>query len=342
MAAGSATAAPVRWGVLGVADIAVQKVIPAMQRGDRSRIVAIASRDHARARAAADRLGIPRAYGSYDALLADPDIEAIYNPLPNHLHVPWSIRAAEAGKHVLCEKPIALNAVEARELLAARDRSGVQVGEAFMVRTHPQWLAVREMVAAGRIGELTLILGNFSYFRRDPADIRSRAEWGGGVLLDIGCYPVMLSRWLFGAEPVEVIVNLERDPQMHVDRLTSGLLRFPSGQASFTCAGQAVGFQRMQILGTRGRIEVEIPFNAPPDRPCRVLVDDGRDLAGGGVETIAFPAVDQYTLQGDRFSGAIRGEGPVPVPLEDAIANMAVLDALFRSAQTRTWERPCT
>ncbi|HET7371739.1 MAG TPA: Gfo/Idh/MocA family oxidoreductase, partial [Gemmatimonadaceae bacterium] len=300
---------PVRWGVLGAANIAVEKVIPAMMRSARSRVVAIASRDEAKATGAAKRLGIPRAYGSYDALLADPEIEAIYNPLPNHLHVRWSIRAAEAGKHVLCEKPIALSAVEAMELRAARDRTGVLIGEAFMVRSHPQWLEARRLVESGRIGELKLVSGHFSYFRRDPQDIRSRPEFGGGALMDIGCYPVTLSRWLFAAEPTEVIAQIERDPDFGVDRLTSALMRFPNGQATFACSGQLVPFQRMQMFGTRGRIDVEIPFNAPPDRECRVLVDDGSALGGSAAVRITFAAVDQYTLQADQFSEAIRGEG---------------------------------
>jgi predicted dehydrogenase len=264
----------------------------------------------------------------------------VYNPLPNHLHVPWSIRAADAGKHVLCEKPIALSAAEARALLAARDRTGVQIGEAFMVRTHPQWEKVRELIAADRIGELRLVVGHFSYYRRDFNDIRSRVDFGGGALMDIGCYPITLSRWLFDAEPLEVIAQIERDPDMQVDRLASGMLRFAAGQASFTCSGQLVPHQRMQIFGTRARIEVEIPFNAPPDSACRIYVDGGGDLAGRGRETIELPVVDQYTLQGDRFSDAIRGAGQVPVRLEDAIGNMAVIDALFRSADTRRWEVP--
>lgn len=330
---------PVRWGVLGAADIAVKKVLPAMRQSVRSRVVAIASRNLAKARAAADELGIARAYGSYDELLADPEVEAIYNPLPNHLHVPWSIRAAEAGKHVLCEKPIALTADEARTLIEARDRAGVQIAEAFMVRTHPQWLTVRRLIAEGRIGELQLVVGHFSYYRRDPSDIRSRVDWGGGVLLDIGCYPITLSRWLFGAEPVAVTGQIDRDPELGVDRLVSGLLRFPTGQASFTCAGQMVPYQRMQMFGTTGRIEVEIPFNAPPDRACRILVDDGSQLGGASAEVMTFPVVDQYTLQADRFSDAVRGMGEVPVPLEDAIANMTVIDAVFRAAEHQRWER---
>src|SRR6476620_8295100 len=204
-----------------------------MQVGQWSEITAIASRDLARAQSAAKQLGIPKAYGSYEELIADPEIEAIYNPLPNHLHVPWSIRAAQAGKHVLCEKPIALTADEARTLLAARDANGVQVAEAFMVRTHPQWLEVEKLVASGAIGALRLVSGHFSYYRRDATDIRSRPEWGGGALMDIGCYPIFIARWMFGAEPTDVVAMIDRDPELRVDRLTSAMLRFPEGYATF-------------------------------------------------------------------------------------------------------------
>lgn len=330
---------PVRWGVLGTARIAVAKVIPGMRRCRSSRVVAIASRNREKAETAATALGIERAYGSYDELLADPDVEAIYNPLPNHLHAPWSIRAADAGKHVLCEKPIALSAAEARGLLGARERNGVQMGEAFMVRVHPQWLAVRELVGTGRIGALRLITCHFSYFKRDPDDIRNRVAYGGGALMDIGCYPVTLARWLFDAEPVKAAALMERDPEMEVDRLTAGVLRFPSGQASFTCATQLAPYQRMHVFGTAGHIEIEVPFNAPADTPCRIFVTSGGEMQGGTEETIEVPAVDQYALQADAFSEAVRGRGAVPVPLEDAIANMAVIDALFRSAETGAWVR---
>jgi predicted dehydrogenase len=330
----------VRWGVLGAARIAQRLVIPAMRRCERSAVVAIASRSLDKAREAASSLGIPRAYGSYEELLADPEVEAVYNPLPNHLHVPWSIRAAEAGKHVLCEKPVALSAAEARTLLAARDRAGVLVQEAFMVRTHPRWLGVREAVRAGRIGELRAVHGVFSYFNRDPANVRNIAAIGGGGLLDIGCYPVTLSRFLFEQEPRRVAALVETDPDFGTDRLTSGLLDFPRGQASFSCSTQLVPYQRMHVFGTKARVEVEIPFNAPPDRPLRFLLDDGGDLFGGGIQSVGFDAVDQYALQADLFSAAIQQRRPAPVPLEDAVANMAVLDALRRSAQTGGWERP--
>jgi predicted dehydrogenase len=330
----------VRWGVLSTAKIGVNKVIPGMQLGEWSEIVAIASRDGKKAEEAARRLRIPKAYWSYEELLADPEIEAIYNPLPNHLHVPWSIKAAEAGKHVLCEKPIALNVAEAKALLAARDRTGVKVGEAFMVRTHPQWLRTREIIHSGRIGELRSIIGAFSYFNRDSANIRNVLDWGGGAMYDIGCYPVNTSRFIFGEEPARVVSLVERDPEFGVDRLASVIMDFPAGQSIFTCGTQLVPYQRMQFLGTKGRIEIEIAFNAPNDRPCRLFIDDGRDVFGGGVTLETIPKCDQYTIQGDAFSRAVRGEGEVPVPIEDAIRNMAVIETVFRSAETGRWERP--
>jgi predicted dehydrogenase len=322
----------VKWGVLGAAKIARTKVIPAMQRGARSEVVAIASRDERTARTAADDLNISKSYASYEALLADPEVEAIYNPLPNHLHVPWSIRAAEAGKHVLCEKPIALSAAECHTLIEARDSTGVKIGEAFMVRTHPQWLRARELSRSGEIGDLLAMVGAFSYYNRDPANIRSVPEWGGGALMDIGCYPIQVSRFLFGREPVRVVGAIERDPDMGIDRLTSGLLDFGPGHCVFTCSTQMVPYQRVQVLGTKGRIEIEIPFNAPPDRPCRLFIDNGKDVFGGGTRVEEIEVCDQYTIQGDLFSAAVRGEGEVPTPLEDSLANMTVIERLLAAA----------
>jgi predicted dehydrogenase len=330
----------VKWGVLSTAAIGVRKVLPGMQQGEWSEIVAIASRDGQKAESVARKLRIPKAYWSYEELLSDPDIEAIYNPLPNHLHVPWSIKAAEAGKHVLCEKPIGLNVAEAKALLAARDRTGVKIGEAFMVRTHPQWLRTRELIRSGRIGDLRAIVGAFSYLNRDAANIRNVLDWGGGGIYDIGCYPITTSRFIFGDEPSRVIGSIERDPEFQTDRLASVILDFPTGQSIFTCSTQLVPYQRMQFLGTKGRIEIEIPFNAPNDRPCRIFIDDGRDVHGGGVTTETFPTCDQYGIQADVFSRAIRGDGEVPVSIEDAVRNMAVIEAIFRSAETGRWERP--
>ena len=332
------TTKKVRWGVLGVAKIATAQVISAMQKGEWSEVVAIASRDASKARASAEALGMRKSHGSYEALLEDPDIEAIYNPLPNHLHVPWSIRALEAGKHVLCEKPIGLSAAEAESLRAARDRTGKLVQEAFMVRSHPQWIRARDLVRQGRIGTLRSILGYFSYFNRDPTNIRNIHDIGGGALMDIGCYLIHTSRMIFEAEPRRVLGLIDRDPDMNVDRLTSIVLDFERGHSVGTCSTQMVAYQRMHLIGTTGRIEIEIPFNAPPDRPCRIFVDDGSDLSGRrGVETIEIPACDQYTIQGDLFSRAIREGGPAPYPLEDTIRNMGIIEAVFRSVQRDAW-----
>jgi predicted dehydrogenase len=330
----------VAWGVLGVANIAVKKVLPAMQRGEWCQIAAIASRDLNKAERTAKELGIGKAFGSYEELLADPEIEAVYNPLPNHLHVPWSIKAAEAGKHVLCEKPISLSVPEAILLLKTRDRTGVKIEEAFMVGTHPQWLKALELIQSGTIGPVRSVSGYFSYSNRDPHNIRNIREYGGGALMDIGCYLVYTSRLIFGEEPTRVLANMERDPKMGTDILTSGILHFPSGQSIFTCSTQVAPYQRVQIIGTLGRIEIEIPFNAPPDKPCRIFKDSGGDPSGRSAEILEFPVCDQYTIQGDLFSQSIREGRELPVSLEGSIRNMAVIDAVFRSAESGQWEVP--
>jgi predicted dehydrogenase len=311
-----------------------------MQQGQYSSVIAIASRNLAKAQQAATALGIPTAYGSYEELLSDPNIDAIYNPLPNQLHVPWTIKAAEAGKHVLCEKPLSLTAAEAESLLAVRSRTGVKIGEAFMIRSYPQWLRLRELLAEDRIGELRSIVGFFSYFDTEPSGITNQVECGGGALMDIGCYLVHASRFAFAQQPTRVVALIDRDPQMRIDRLTSAILDFPSGQSIFTCSTQLVPYQRIHFLGTRGRIEIEIPFNAPADRPTRLFIDDSGDLFGGGITTETFPVCDQYTLEGDAFSKAVLEDTEVPVPVEDAIKNMAVIEAIVSSANSGHWEFP--
>lgn len=311
-----------------------------MQRGDSTEVTAIASRDLAKARQAASALGIATAYGSYEDLLADPNIDAIYNPLPNPLHVPWTAKAAEAGKHVLCEKPLSMTVAEAKTLLAVRDRTGMKICEAFMIRSFPQWLRLRELLDAGRVGELRAVMGCFSYFNVDPANIRNKAETGGGSVYDIGCYLIHGSRYAFRQEPARVVALLDRDPNLGTDRLASAILDFAGGQAIFTCSTQLIPYQRIHFLGTHGRIELEIPFNAPNDRPARMLIDATGDLRGSGIATETFPVADQYTMQGDAFAKAIREDTEVPVTLEDSIGNMAVIEAIFRSAESRQWETP--
>jgi len=323
----------VRWGVLSTAKIGLVNVIPAMQKSEHCEIVAIASSNLEKARAAAKKLGIQEAYGSYEGLLSAPHIEAVYIPLPNHLHVPWSIKALEAGKHVLCEKPLGLSATETEQLLGAAEKyTKLKIMEAFMYRHHPQWQRARQMVAEGKIGDLRTIQTFFSYHNADPANIRNIAEFGGGGLMDIGCYCISLSRYIFGAEPSRIFGMMEFDPEFKTDRLTSGILDFGRGTSTFTCSTQLAPFQRVNIFGTQGWIEIEIPFNTPADRPSRIRYQHGNESG-----EICFDICDQYTIQGDLFSKAIRHDGQVPTPLDDAVANMQVIDALIKSAENGTW-----
>ncbi len=324
----------VAWGVLGTAKIARTKVIPAMQAGRYSRVSAIASRDLASARRVATELGIARAHGSYEALLADPDIAAVYIPLPNHLHVPWTLRAMAAGKHVLCEKPIALTAEQAGQLTAERRRTGLVVAEAFMVRDTPWWQRVRSLCRDGTLGEVRAIQTFFSYYNVDPANVRNQAGIGGGALLDIGCYAIATARYLFGSEPSWVSARVDLDPGFGIDRQTSALLAFPGGHLTFTCSTQLAPFQRVTVVGGKARVDVLIPFNAPPDTPCRIVIDDGSDLSGGSGRVETFPITDQYTSQGDAVSQAILEHRQVEFPVEDAVANMRVIDAVFAAGRT--------
>ena len=330
----------IKWGILGVANIAVKKVIPAMQNGQLCEISAIASRELHRAQKAAEQLNIPKAFGSYEELISDPDIEAIYNPLPNNLHVEWTIKAAEAGKHVLCEKPISMTVAEATPLLATRNKTGVKIEEAFMVRTHPQWITTLNLIKEGAIGNVRAVEGHFSYNNQDLTNIRNIRETGGGGLMDIGCYMIFFARLIFNDEPKRVVSLIEEHPETKTDILTSALLDFPAGHATFTCSTRLVPYQRVQILGTAGRIEVQIPCNAPPDAACKVFVDNGTDLGGQSIKTIEIEPCDQYTIQGDLFSRAILENTQPVIALEDSIKNMAVIEAVFRSAKTGRWEKP--
>lgn len=330
-----------RWGILSSANIAIKRVIPAILGGSSGTVSAIASRDPARAAALAAQFGIARSHGSYQALIDDPDIEAIYNPLPNHLHVEWSVKALQAGKHVLCEKPIGLNAAEAQPLLAARDASGRRIMEAFMFRYHPQWRRIREWVRAGRIGEVRAIQSAFLFTMLDPANVRNQADIGGGALYDVGCYPLAMARYVFEAEPERAIALVDRDPSMHVDRLTSGLVAFPGGrQLVFTSALQLASYQRAVVLGTRGRIEIAVPFTPQKDHPCRLLLDTGQSLDGSSGLTQTLPAVDQYVEQCEHAAAVFRGTEIQEFPVDDALATMRVIDALYRSAGTGQWEVP--
>ena len=327
----------VRWGALSTARIGIFQVLPAMQRRPLCQVMAIASRSQDSAQQAAESLRIPRAYGSYEALLADPDIDVIYNPLPNHLHVPWTIKAMEAGKHVLCEKPIALSVEEAEQLVDAQTRTGKLVAEAFMIRHTPWWKRTRELVQNGSLGEVRAIQTFFSYFLDDPADIRSQADIGGGGLMDIGCYAIASARYVLGQEPNHVAALIDRDPQSGVDRLSSALIAFPTTHLTFTCSTSAAPYQRVVVVGIKARLEVLIPFNAPADASCQIRIDNGDTLTGESAVTERFAAVDQYRLQGEAFSRAVLGETPLEFPIQDAVQNMRIIEAVFEAAASNSW-----
>jgi predicted dehydrogenase len=331
--------APVKWGILGAAKIGLERVIPGMLKGSNVEVAAIASRELGKAEAATARLGIPRAYGSYEELLADPEIEAVYNPLPNNLHVAWTLRAARAGKHVLCEKPMAMDAEDARTLRACPpDRL---VMEAFMVRFHPQWIRAREIVRSGRLGEVRALQMLFAYNNPDPDTIRNRLETGGGALMDIGCYAMVGARYLLDADPLRVVALIDRDPMFGTDRLSSAIMDFGGGRhLTFAVSTQAARYQRFHVLGSDARLEIAVPVNAPQGEATRILLDDGSAVDGSGAVAETVPACDQYTLQAEAFGRAIRGEETLPWGIEDSILNMRILDALFRSEKSGRWEAP--
>lgn len=327
----------IRWGILGTASIARNAVIPGMRKKpycEHAVVVGIASRSLEKARATAEEFEIPHAYGSYEELLSSAEIDAVYIPLPNHLHVPYAIQALEAGKHVLCEKPIALSVAEAEKLVdVGRQNPHLKLMEAFMYRHHPQWQWARQIVDDGKIGELRTIQSFFSYYEDDPASILHNPQWGGGGLMDIGCYPISLSRFLFHDEPTRVVGILEEDPKFKVDRLASGIIEFAAGTSTFTCSTRIADYQRVIAFGTQGRLEIEVPFNAPVDRPCRAWLEINEEI-----EEILFVCSDQYGIQADLFSRAIIEDTPVPTPIEDAVANMRVLDTIVHSGKNKQWE----
>lgn len=329
----------VKWGVISTAKIGVKQVIPAMQQCAFAEVVGIASRSEDAAAEAARDLGIPRHYSSYEALLADPEIDAIYNPLPNHMHLEWTEKAIRAGKHVLCEKPLVLRTNEVRQLMKLRDEYKVKVGEAFMVHTHPQWVDAVDRIKNGELGKLKIAQGFFSYFNLDAQNIRNIKEYGGGSLWDIGCYTIHTSRYAFGENPKRVMATIDYDKEFGTDVLVTAMMEFPSGQASFHVSTQLVSHQRMSFYGDKKRLDIEIPFNAPNDKPCRAFINEST-FSGVKEIKIEHPVCDQYQVQGDAFSKAILENTEVPVPLEDSLGNVATIEAMFRSAETGKWEVP--
>ena len=329
----------VRWGIISTANIGTAKVIPGMLKSKQFEVRAIASRSLPTAKKWAKKLGIPVAYGSYEALLDDPEIDAIYNPLPNHLHVPLTLAAAKKGKHVLCEKPIAMTAAEAATLKSAP--KGVLIAEAFMVRHHPQWMKARDLIRKGKIGTPRAIQVLFTYYNDDPDNVRNMADIGGGAAYDIGCYAIVSGRYFFGGEPTRVVSLIDRDPVFRTDRTTSAVADFGAGRhLTFTVSTQSVPYQRVNIVGTTGRIEIEIPFNAPQGGAMKIYLDSGKKFANGDAKTFKLPKADQYQLQAEAFARAIRGKEKLEFGVDDAILQMRVLDAVFRSEKSGGWEKP--
>jgi len=321
----------VRWGIMSTADIGMSKVTPAIQAASNCDVVAIASRGGERAAAAAAQLGIPESFGSYEELLAADNVDAVYIPLPNDMHAEWVSRSAAAGKHILCEKPLAMSAVQASEIVDVCADAGVKLQEAFMYRHHPTWVEALRLIRTGAVGELRAVQSWFSYFNDDPTNIRNRVANGGGAVMDIGCYNINLSRLLFDSEPANVTSVVERDPEMGIDILTSAILEFPNGgQSSFTCTIRSEDYQRVHIFGTKGRIEIEIPFNIPTEGETRVFVTTQGGSSDERVAgTIAFPEMNQYTIQAQLFADAILNGTDVPVPPSDAVANMRVIERVL-------------
>ena len=326
----------VRWGVISTARIGVDLVIPAMQGQNFCDVTAIASRDLHKAQAVAGQLGIPKTYGSYEELFADPEIDAVYNPLPNHMHLEWTVKALEAGKHVLSEKPSGLNTVETEEMGAVASRyPDLKLMEAFMYRFHPQWQLARQMVLDGEVGELRTIQTFFSFYNDDPTNIRNIKAYGGGAMMDIGCYAISTARFIFGEEPKQLVGIVEYDPNMEIDRMASAILDFGRGTAEFTVSTQVEPYQRVHIVGSRGWLQIEIPFNAPTDRPCKLW-----HQKGGDVKEIILETANQYTRQAEVYCNAILEDTEVPTPWTDAIANMKAIDAVFESDRVGGWVTP--
>jgi predicted dehydrogenase len=329
----------IRWGILSTANIGLKKVTPAILKSPLSEVVAVASRDKSKAEEYIATLGLTgkaKAYGSYEELFADPNIDAIYNPVPNHLHVPLTLQATKAGKHVLCEKPIALNAKEAEQL--RQIPPGIVFYEAFMVRFHPQWARAREIIRSGELGELRAVRGTFTYYLTDPNNVRNQADIGGGGVYDIGCYPITAARYMFGAEPLRAVSLIDRDPVLKTDRLASALLDFGGGrQASFISSTQSNLGQSLEVIGTKGRLQLLVPFTPDPDKPTAVLVDRDWDVSGNFARREVFPPVDQYTEQANAFCRAILDKKPLEWGVEDAIKTMRVIDAVYGSEKAGGW-----
>lgn len=323
----------IRWGILSTANIACEKVIPAIHACTSSDVHGIASRDAAQAKRYAEKLSIEQSYGSYEELLADPNIDAIYNPLPNHLHVNWTLKAIAAGKHVICEKPIALNAAEAKQLnVALLAAPHIKVMEAFMYRFHPQWQKAKQIIDKGLIGSINHIDAHFSFFNADPSNVRNQSGIGGGSLMDVGCYCISAARYLLDLQPKRVLACMINDSVFNIDKHCTGMLDFGSATATFNSSMQSQAAQQVCIYGEQGMLRLASPFYQSTLQTTQLILQQGDDT-----QTYEFAPCDQYANQIDAFANAIKQQQSVPTPLYDAIANMQVIDALVLSHQQKQW-----
>ncbi len=324
-----------RFGIISTAKIGREAVVPAIQDAENCVVSAVASRDLARAREMADRFSAPHAFGSYEEMLASDKIDAVYIPLPTSQHIEWAIKAADAGKHVLCEKPIALKAAEIDKLIAARDRNRVLISEAFMVTYAPVWRKVRSLIAEGAIGKLRHVQGVFTYFNRDPGNMRNIPELGGGGLPDIGVYPTISTRFSTGLEPLRIQAVTEHDPEFGTDIYSSVKADFGDFELSFYISTQMANRQLMVFHGTEGFIEVKSPFNADRWGPEEIELSN----RGHNQSTIfRFQDSRQYRKQAEAFARAAKGEQEEVVTLENSKLNQKVIDAIYRASEKNGWE----
>jgi predicted dehydrogenase len=333
----------VNWGVLGAASIAVQRVIPAMREAPSATFLALASRDESKARAVASELGAPRSYAGYEQLLADPDIDAVYIPLPNQLHFEWSMRALDAGKHVLCEKPLCMTSHDVERLCLARDRADRHIEEAFGYRNHAQWTTALALIAADAIGSVRAAHAVLAKQFLDPADVRNNPAAGGGALYDLGSYAINALNLICGRAPTRVTAVAEHDPQFRIDRLTSALLDYGDAHASLTVASQAgpaawATHQQLTVLGARGWLRMNFPFAQARPVACRIEIGDQSSVGALPTTVQDFAPANQYALQVERFSRRVLG-APVPTwPIEDALATLRTIEAIFAAARDGSWQ----
>ncbi|MGN6464055.1 MAG: Gfo/Idh/MocA family protein [Rhizobiaceae bacterium] len=325
-----------RWGILSTAKIGRDHVIPALQDAENGVVTAVASRDRKKARALADRFGVPHAFGSYEEMLASDVVDGVYIPLPTSQHVEWAVKAADAGKHVLVEKPLALKAEDIATVIAARDRNHVLVSEAFMVTYHPQWLKVRDLITEGAIGRLRHVQGAFSYYNVDAGNMRNKPELGGGGLPDIGVYPTVATRFSTGKEPLRLQATVERDPKFGTDIYASIRAQFDGFDLTFYCATQMAARQVMVFHGDKGFIEVHAPFNAGLYDHHRIELHNQNHTEA---RVFRFPDTRQYRLEAETFARAAQGEKVAVFTLEDSVRNVMMIDAIYRAAGHDGWEK---